>query len=226
MDSPPRLAFVHLMRTAGTFVSASLNHALASTHQVHISWFQGLHRDWTREEMQAFAQQKGALLVHNHVASWDQALVQEFQVAGFFVFAFVRDVGDQLCSLYHLAKLRGAKTKHIPLEEFLKAQLTGEACFGITTNDWAIPTYWPKLDFVREFSPETFRQFVTKTLSLSWDASSAWSQPVNQSQNPGYQACCDRGVISRETQYLIQTSPAQQRFLAVRDQTLHAFEEG
>ena len=223
MTAPLRLAQVHLMRTAGTFVSAYLSDALSPTHRVHISWFEHLKRDWTREEMLAFADTDGPVFVHNHVVSWDATLLKQFQDAGFFVFAFVRNVGDQLCSLYHFAKERCPEARQIGVDDFLMKQIFGQICCDMSERDWIIPEYWRELDWISVFTPERFQQFLKNQLSLTWNANSPWSRPNNSSANPGFQRLCERGEISPATQECLRNSLAQQRFLEVQARTSPLF---
>lgn len=220
MAAQLRLAQVHVMRTAGTFASAYLSHKISATHQIHNSWFEGLERDWTRAEMEAFADRDGPIFVHNHVVNWDEALVKRFQDAGFFVFAFVRDVGDQLCSVYNFAQSRDRDITQPPLDQFLVRQISGGTCWGLSFRDWAIPEYWPRLDFIHMFSPKLFERFVTQELDLFVDADEMWARPINQSANPGYQSYCERGEISPRTKRMIGESIYQQRFETVQRRTL------
>ena len=108
--SPPRAAHVHIMRTGGTWFWGHLAESI-EVHQARIcdSWRDLYGRDWTAEEMHAFCERPGQQLVHNHVVSWDRDLVHCFQQSGHFVFAFVRPLGDQLCSLYAWAKAKTPK---------------------------------------------------------------------------------------------------------------------
>jgi hypothetical protein len=220
---PNRIAQIHLMRTAGTTVSAYLGDVLSNSgYEVCNSWFDGLERDWTPCEMASFCDSNDSIFVHNHVRSWTRRLVDLYQACGFFVFAYVRPIGDQLSSLYCWARDRTQSDFKIGLDEFLQQQLRGEESSGLSYRDWAIPEYWAQLDFVESFSQSSFRHLVQEALAQPWDCRSKWAQTHNASDNPGYEYLCTRRLIGKETQLLLAESVYQQRFEAIRRRSLAA----
>ena len=116
----PKLAFVHLMRTGGTYVNARFAQCY-SPADYHNSWYKALDRDWTPEELTAFLITDRPSYVHNHVFNWNASLIRAYQQQGFYVFSFIRDPGDQLCSLYFW--LRTIVPVDLTLDEFLQCQL-------------------------------------------------------------------------------------------------------
>lgn len=211
---PRKIACVHLMRTAGTFINGYLAAELRPTHSIRVSWFEGLERDWTASEMQAFAEQDQPQYVHNHLASWDEELVDTFKSAGFFMFAFTRDVGDQLCSLYSLAIKRKANLDGMTLDTFIQRQLNGEAVCGIDASHWAVPSWHTKLDFCAEFTPEMFRSMVESHLGLPWNAEVAGRSHRNATHNRGFDWYCQNGDIRQETRDSVLHSIHHRRLLA------------
>jgi len=212
-----RLAFVHIMRTAGTFVNGFLPRILGSDYEIRNSWNDGLERDWTKTEILAFSEFEGPLFVHNHVVSWDVESVETYKRAGFFLFTFVRDVGDQLCSLHFLLKKRNGIPDEMSLDEFIRIQISAGQVAGIDYRHWQIPPHWPALDYVAVFSEGAFRRFVSDTLGLSLQPGADWQANRNASQNLGYGHYCTTGEISPDTQRFVAESHFQRRFLAVRD---------
>ena len=210
--APEKIACIHLMRTAGTFVNAYLAKELSGTHRIRVSWFEGLRRDWTDQEIRTFADDDSRQYVHNHVASWTNELLEHLKSAGFFTFAFVRDVGDQLCSLFALAHKRGAKLGGLTLDAFIQRQLDGESVCGIDASHWAIPTWWETLDFIQPFSDESFENFITDQLALPWNRTTAERAFRNQSSNPGYAEHRQRVDIKPATHDAVLNSEFHRRY--------------
>ena len=118
-----RLAFVHLMRTGGTYINR-LMQAYFAPEEFHESWLNGLKRDWTLSELEARAKLPGNVYVHNHVRNWTHGLVQLFKAEGFYTFCLLREPGDQLCSLYFwLTAVH--EVSGMTLNDFIHLQLAG-----------------------------------------------------------------------------------------------------
>lgn len=213
--APMRIASVHIMRTGGTFANTYLSSVMRDGWNVRISWFEGLQRDWTDEEIRGFAGVEGRVYVHNHVKNWPRSLVEEYQKAGFFVFSFVRPIGDQLCSLYHWLSARDGNPSATLLDEFISRQISRDTCMGIDYTHWEIPQYWPILDYVAPFSIEAFSQFVEDTLGLPWQPNPRATVRANCSDSRGYAHYCQTGQISESTQRAILESRFHQRFESV-----------
>jgi hypothetical protein len=133
MDTPRKIAFVHLMRTGGVTACVVLDRVLRQSHRIRTSWAEGLERDWTADEIDRFAACEEPVFVHNHVASWTPHQIVTYRRAGFFLFSFLRPVGDQLCSLYHWLRQREPLEMSLSLDAFLQLQLRQAMCLGI---DW------------------------------------------------------------------------------------------
>jgi hypothetical protein len=215
-ERPKRLAFVHIMRTGGDYVNTCLCQLLGDEYQLQQSWLDGLERDWTRRELVAFAELEGPVFVHNHVVNWDVECIEIYKRAGFFLFTFVRDVGDQLCSLYFWMKERDGIPADLSLDEFIRLQVSRIEISDIDYRHWEIPPYWRKLDDVAVFSEVALARFVEGTLGSHWDSHVALTAHRNESQNLGYCHYCGTGQIDAETQRLVNESDSRRRFLAIR----------
>lgn len=225
----PKIAFVHLMRTGGTSLSAELRRTLMLTHRVCDSWFQGFGRDWTAQEMRNFAASREPIFVHNHVVNWNAGLVQSFREAGFFVFGLVRPVGDQLCSLYHLFRRREPDVDVGTLDEFLQAQLRGESILDIGHRDWAVPEWWRSIQpwgcLVRPSasSAEDDSRRELWQVRLPFAAQLGLSGFIdrfecrNASANLGFNFYLREGQITAETAELLKRSDYQRRYREVAE---------
>jgi hypothetical protein len=214
--SPTQIAQLHVMRTAGTTVSAYLCHALSRRgYRVCNSWFDGLERDWTVDELTEMAHFDAPIYVHNHVRHWTAELVDLYRRRGFLLFTFVRPLGDQLCSLYYWARCHDPEAVQVDLDTFIRRQLRGETLADFDFRDWMIPEYWRRLSFAGVFSEESFKRFLGSQVRIDWEPESMWAQPINRTENPGYEHCCEQGMVSPPTQRLIASSEFQKRFEAV-----------
>jgi len=57
-----------------------------------------------------------------------------------------------------------------------------------------IPTYWRELDYIAEFSDQTFKEFLEKYFSYEYYS----KDPINMSMNKGYEYYRSNGEISNE----------------------------
>ena len=215
-ETPDKIAHVHLMRTAGTFVNAYLAKELRNTHDIKVSWFDGLGRDWYPEELLGFLESGGPVYVHNHLAGWSRELVNRFNDAGFLTFAFVRNPGDQLCSLFGLIEQRNANSSSLTLDEFILRQVRGEEIFGIDHHHWAIPSWWEEIGSVTEFNEEAFSGFVQTQLDRAWKPQLAAEAARNHTGNRGFDWHYRAGDIHPSTRHTLDRSEFQERYRAVR----------
>lgn len=228
----PRIAFVHLMRTGGTFLCAELRRSLMLSHRVCDSWFQGFGRDWSAHEMHEFAASWEPIFVHNHVVNWNADLVDAYRDSGFFVFALVRPVGDQLCSLYHLFRRREPDLDIGTLDEFLQAQLRGESILDIDYRDWSVPLWWRNIECwgclvdaaaaTASSADENSRRELWQD-RLPFAAQLGLSGSIdrlgcrNASASLGFDYYLREGQITAETAELLQQSEFQQRYREVAE---------
>ncbi|NDC62699.1 MAG: hypothetical protein EBZ59_01615 [Planctomycetia bacterium] len=225
-SAPRRVAFIHVMKTAGSFVDSYLGYRVLAPrgYRIENSWAIGREADWTPEELAQFrATDPGtAMYVHNHVGDWPADTVRSYIDDCWFVFSFVRHPGDQWCSYYFWgkAKARGywgmEKTRVFnqvcSLDEFLRLGFGPDNTLEWCRRSLDPPAYWRSLDFIDEYSDESFawmlerhfgHRFVPRSLSRS-----------NVSENPGYARCLAEGLVSESTDRLIRAS---QQFAAYEE---------
>lgn len=211
-----KTAHIHLVRTGGTWVTRYLTKALRPLGvTVANSWEAGfLDRDWNRKEVHRWSRYDAACHIHNHVASWDESLVHHLKRRGFLVFAFVRDVGDQLCSLYHWIKRKDPGWQGVSLDTFIKEQISGCDCNGFNFRHWEIPPYWRDLDCVAPFDRRGVNHIFSR-LGISLPEDTDWEHPVNTTDNPGFRQACLEGLISKSTQAVLERSEFVKRYREV-----------
>lgn len=217
MAVPQRIAFIHLMRTGGVTVDAILRESLAPTHRVCQSWAAGIRRDWSQEEMLEFADFSGPLYVHNHVASWNSELIAKYRQRGFFLFALVRNVGDQLCSLYHWMKEQQPHVDLETLDAFVLSQLRGESWYGIDYQHWAIPYWWRALDTIQLLDEPGLSGMLTRIIGNHEVDATAVVRKCNASISQGFLHSRAVGEISETTSRLLSQSTFSRRFREVID---------
>ena len=213
--TPDKIAHIHLMRTAGTFVSSYLAHELRDTHDIRVSWFDGMERDWHADELLTFAVSDRPIYVHNHVAGWSQPLVNHFRDAGFLTFAFVRDPRDQLCSLFRLIERRKVNSLSLTLDQFVRAQLARENVYGIDHRHWAVPAWWRDLCFVASYTDKAFESFLVEQLNRDWCQQAAQRGMRNASDNQPFEWYCETGRLSDATVEAVTNSAFFEDYLEV-----------
>jgi len=215
---PRRVAFIHVMKTAGTFVTSYLDHRVLAPlgYRIENSWTSGRDTDWTPAELERFRAEDAstAMYVHNHVGDWPADVVRQYLEDGWFAFSFVRHPGDQWCSYYYWgkAKARGdwgmekarVFNQACSLDEFLRLGFGPSKALKWCRRWLAPPSYWKDLDFIDEYSDESFawmlerhfgHRFVPRTMGR-----------LNVGDNPGYAKCLADGLVSAATDQLIRES--------------------
>ena len=201
--APEKLAFVHIMKTAGSYVDRYLRERVLRRHRLRPwrnyaianSWDAGLDRDWSDPELRGFlTSRQRRLYVHNHVNNWSRELIADYRRAGFFTFAWVRHPGDAMCSFYRWRiKMDGEPAES--LDQFIGHHID-------VGRPWEIPERWEDLDFVAPFSTEAFRDFLRRRFAVDLQD----TEPSNASGNRGYDHYRDVGEISEEVHGRLQGS--------------------
>ena len=217
-SAPRRVAFVHVMKTAGTFVNSYLGyHVLAERgYRIENSWATGRQADWTPKELRRFRDAHGGagLYVHNHVGDWPADVVRSYLETGWFVFSFVRHPGDQWCSYYHWRKAKPWNTREKELarvfnqvgslDEFLRLGFGPDNALECYRRSLDPPSYWRSLDFIDEYSDESFAWMLETYFGHRFVAPSL--PRSNASENPGYARCLAEGLVSESTDRLVRES--------------------
>lgn len=148
-----KLAFVHLIRTGGTFLGELFE--AATGLPIHCGWRRDLNRDLLRSELFA-ASLEPAGMIHNHVVNWDAETHRECQRRGWKSFAVVRDPCEQLVSLWHYC---GGEESMGSIDEFLLHQARGGSQVNLSHHDWALPDWWATIDVLIPFRADVQEQF-------------------------------------------------------------------
>lgn len=215
---PRRVAFIHVMKTAGSFVESYLGYRVLAPrgYRIENSWATGRQSDWTRKELERFraTHARTAMYVHNHVGSWPADVVRSYLENGWFVFSFVRHPGDQWCSYYHWGKgqARGywrpdmaqVFNQACSLDEFLRLGFGPGNALEWVRRGVDPPSYWRSLDFIDEYSDESFAWMLDTYFGHRFVPQS--KARVNVSGNPGYARCLAEGLVSESTDRLIRAS--------------------
>jgi hypothetical protein len=195
-----KIAFIHIVRTGGTFFNAYFHGQLGNRFKVHDSWRDGLRRDWSEQELLSFVDMD-SVYVHNHVINWPLNVVEMYLKRGWFLFTFVRHPGDQLCSYYFYFD-EGERRDISGLDGFIRNSLKQPP------EDMLLPDYWKSLNFVAEFNQQNLHFFLSEYFGCPFIA----NEKVNTSENLGWQYYCEQGVISQDTQDLLYRSPVWKRY--------------
>ena len=202
-QSYDRIAFILIMKTAGSFVGRYLRSHVLVRHRLRRwrnytmrnSWALGLERDWTEDELRRIlAASDRRMYVHNHVDGWSKALVEAYQAKGYFTFAWARHPGDTMCSFFHWRQSRAGATSET-LDTFIRNHVD-------SGRPWETPDWWETLDFIEPFSTEAFARFLEERFKVKFVA----RDRVNKSANEGYSQYLATGAISQDTHALLESS--------------------
>ena len=123
-QTPPKLAFIHIPKTAGTFVRVFFDNLFLKE-----GWRNSLHdpfcefspyeenfknllkkgRDFDEDQLKKIIETEKSneltpAFVHNHAANWSAESFWDFKNNKWITFSFARDFGDILCSYYFYLK--------------------------------------------------------------------------------------------------------------------------
>lgn len=214
---PRRVAFVHVMKTAGSFVESYLAYQVLAKrgYRIHNSYAMGRHTDWTPEELEHFRTTDAgiATYVHNHVSNWPADVLQSYRQDGWFVFSFIRHPGDQWCSCYYWGKKQPhgfwSADMHralnaCSLDEFLHLGFGADDSLKWFRRGLDPPSSWRSLDYIDEYSDDSFAWMLDRHFGHRFAPRSM--ARVNASDNPGYAECLAEGLVSESTDRLIRAS--------------------
>lgn len=235
-----KVAFVHGHKCAGVYVERYLSRKLIPNYTRFCSWHKHLnplnktfHRDWTDAELLSITNQTMVsekyehMYVHNHNTGWNLDTVKAYKRGGWFMFTFLRDPKEIICSLYYFAlkqqKLKGVKCAQRPLyEECIHmanhrdiSRISLDTVFKFIVTEeigqkfWKLPEYINLLDYVAEFTNDNFSYFCKTFFNHNYTP----IEPQNVSDNKGYEFYCKNGDISTESQNLIETSPEYLKYI-------------
>ncbi|MCM2255955.1 MAG: hypothetical protein NDJ94_09825 [Vicinamibacteria bacterium] len=204
-----RLVFVHLMKSAGSYVERYLHdHVLRLRgYEFHNSWTR-LGRDYTPDELDDIRRGAGRrAYVHNHVGNWPAAVLARFVEDGWTTFTFARHPGDQWCSHYHYARKRGwLAALSSSLDQHLARAFDDRLPFPPRRNV-DLPDYWESIHHVAVFTDASFARFLGRL-----DHAYSPEARVNVGQNLGYEHYLRTGEIRPATHELLLASTRWTRY--------------
>ncbi len=204
-----RLLFVHVMKTAGSYVERYLRQHLLGPrgYETYNSWSR-LGRDWNEDELEEIRLGAGPrAYVHNHVGNWSPETVARFAADGWTTFAFARHPGDQWCSQWHYARKRGwPSALNTPLDAYLARAFADEWPFR-PRRHVDLPDWWQTLDYVAVFSDAAFARFL-RGIGLGYSPGAR----VNVGANPGYDHYRRTGEVSDATHERLLASARWARY--------------
>jgi hypothetical protein len=140
------------------------------------------------------------------------AVLKKFRDAGWFIFSFLREPGDLICSMYHYGKDTPATTKRWycnhegKTDHYFYWFNPSETLDQFVGRDpMPMPNLyfdWRELDYIKPFTPETYRDFCR----TYFDKDVLDLAPKNKSSNRGYDYYCQEGLISPVNQRRIRES--------------------
>jgi len=200
------IAFIHIPRTAGSYVNSYLASILhKKSYKILNSW-QLLNRDWNKEELLSFLKPDIHLkYVHNHLENWKSETFYEYKKNNWFIFSFVRHPGDQLCSIYYYWKIYKEEF-NLTLDEFIKESVLNPIINAI------IPAFWRDLNFIAEFNHKNFKEFLKKYFNQDYVP----EKIRLPSRSKGYSYYCKHKIISLETQKILKNSEQHKIFLEIK----------
>jgi hypothetical protein len=174
MEIPRKIAFIHIHKTAGSYIVVEMAKILKlKEYEIKHSWYH-MRRDWTKEELISFAHTNESQFVHNHIDNWDEEIIDLYKKNGWFIFTFIREPGDQLCSQYFYFEIQ--KRTNNTLDSYLKKRIK------IENKGSEIPTYWKKLDYISVFTEKKFTSF----LKYYFGSKHKTGEVILKSENKGY----------------------------------------
>lgn len=203
---PQKLAYVHVMKTAGTYVSSYLRTNVLGPQGYRSCSAPG--RDLTRTELEAVvADPQPPVYVHNHSGNWPSDVLAQMREDGWFRFAFARDPRDQWCSFYFWAQhLEGNFTRQMSLNEFLAHAFADDSPYRETIAlmlDFTHLTH--ELDYFAVYSDDVFDEFLLTYFGHE-RPSAGGTATRNKSANRGYEHYVSVGAIDDSTVALIEDS--------------------
>jgi hypothetical protein len=149
--------------------------------------------------------------VHNHHHYWSVASVREFRKRGWLTFMFIRDPAELLCSLWtwiHKSTAEshrsqpGIKPEYLTemsLDHFIREILRKPNLSAF----YALPDYVDEIEYVSEFTEKNFSRFLQEYFDHCYQPEILEIGQRCASGNPGYAAYRNQGLISEETQQLL-----------------------
>ena len=192
ITTPKKLAFVHIPRTAGVF---TLNYLRSLGEYTVYNSYDIKDDEWTEEELLDLARKPEPSLVHNHSYGWTKRAFREFKNNNWFVFSFIRDPREQICSFYYYM------LQNYP-ERLLGASSLDEFCHKMGYYKNCLPEFWRELNYFDIFTTRNFAGFLKTHLRKRYRP----KRRENASASKGFSFYYEEGLISEESKNIIESS--------------------
>ena len=157
--------------------------------------------------------------VHNHHCNWSTTTVQKFRENGWLTFMFIREPSELLCSLWTWIRSNAEKNPDalplikpewlavLSLDEFIKEILKDDN-FSVF---YGLPDYVDKVEYVSEYTEDNFKEFLLDHFDHNYQPERLGTKHRYASGNPGYAAYIEQGLISEDTQVLLNENKEVRR---------------
>lgn len=188
-----KLLFLHIVKTGGTTANAAFARVVRRRkYFVHVMDGEKAN-DFSRAQLEAIADGPGFdQYCHSHIGAFDQELHARFRSKGWFTVCFIRNLGDQLCSLFHYTKTLTGRSDNRTLDEFINERLDPA---GEQDRHWQLPDWHDEISFLRIFSKSRLASF----LRVYMNEDDPKIRHMNASGSRGFGHHCAVGDISPET---------------------------
>ncbi len=205
------VAFAAVPKTASTYVADYLAYEVfldSTLFRRAKRYVKHPFQHWTPEDLLKISKGRD-LFVSSHefiLSQRKRELLDTYRKNGWFLFTFIRDPKERLCSLYAYMKERTGEESvyhRFSLDQWLRSAASG---------DGDIPPFWEEFDYIAEYSEENFGRFLKKYFNHAYKP----QPPVNRSSNKGYEFYRRSGEISDDTAAILEASLENQRFLEIQ----------
>lgn len=225
-----KLAFVHLAKHGGSYVTERLERELEPRgFQILDPWHNpALGREWKPDEIDLIL--RGRLwgmrsnprhFMRAHQWGWTREALETAKREGWLTFTFLRDPLDAICSAYFFHRgglIEGGRGR---IWQQGEGGRSAKALDGADTLDkgckaliedpdlvayWSAPEWLEGVDFLRPFSSESLRELCDE-IKIPFEP----GEKINGSENPGFKAAIEGGLISSSLAKKMRNHPEVER---------------
>lgn len=218
-EIPKKWAFIHNAKASGSSFSSMIWKDVVTERgfQYLDSYTLGLQRDWRPVELdlirtgELWGQVGDRHIVHNHAQHWPEKAVENMIGDGWQFVALYRPVRDRLVSFWFWNLRSFGERGFFPMVGPINDADSLDDFLNIILEDpfyepeWALPSFAEKLEHWYRANSDGLRNACRDLWNVEADPIHA-----NASQNPGWQACIDQGLIQQETVDRVENDPRVQ----------------